>query len=294
MKRWIIRISLAFVVGLLVLAGSCNPFDPLAAAGFGDLKIYWVTGLSLRSVNLDGTGYQTLYTDPGAAGYASIEVDIYNGHIYVADTAFGRVLKFDLDGNLLDSNFLTGSVTDIALDPIDEWLYYYTGSELYRTSLDKSSTDFFGGLTISHMEIDAINRRLYVCDGATPTNFFYYPIGPILGVSTPVGQSYMAAPVSEFVLDVKNNWIYWLQTSQVRRDTLPVMTLSQSEEILTDPSVTEIRGLAVDPYENKVYYTLNFAPSAVRSKFIDPTFDIEYVLTDIGPFATDMWIDLWP
>ena len=73
-----------------------------------------------------------------------------------------------------------------------------------------------------------------------------------------------------------------------------MMTLPQSEEILTDPLVTEIRGLAVDPFTDTVYYTLNNAPSAVRSKVVDPAADIEYVLNDIGPYATDMWIDLWP
>ena len=61
MKHWIGKISLAIVVvGVLALAVSCNPFDPLAAAGLGDLKIYWVSEDAVYRSNLDGSNIEII------------------------------------------------------------------------------------------------------------------------------------------------------------------------------------------------------------------------------------------
>ena len=128
MKHWIIKTSLAVVVvGLLVLAGSCNPFNPLAAAGFGDLKIYWVARDTLNKASLDGSGIQTIFTDPDSgAEYRGIALDKTNDKIYWSATGptTQKIYRSALDGSE-NMTILTGlQAQSLELDVAGEKLYF--------------------------------------------------------------------------------------------------------------------------------------------------------------------------
>ena len=292
MKHWITRFSLAIVVvGVFVLAGSCDPFDPLAAAGYGDLKIYWVTRDTLSSASLEGSDIKTVYTDAdSSAEYRGIALDKANEYIYWSATGptTNKIYRSSLDGseNTTIQNGIQAQ--SLALDVAGDRLYYSTNTEIWRCSLDGSNAEILwnGGGSIWDIDLNLSDNRIYWSDAGT---IYRSTIADPLNPSSVVVTGNM---VEAIALDVKGSKLYWFDAITEN------IVQSDLDGIGQDTLYTSVdaTSLAVDPYAGTLYWGEENAMTAVRVFTATIAGSTPSTIIDYsgGGHAWDIVLDLWP
>ena len=156
---------------VLLATYSVNPSDPALPPGIGqaapDLvpsggettvgqdtilsQIYWIEGLSIRRVNLDGFNIETLITTVEQSLY-SFALDVDGGKIYWSENKkgsdVGRIRRANLDGSNIETIvFSKGTPGELTLD-VDEGKIYWVAStrigpsyDLRRANLDGSNIE---------------------------------------------------------------------------------------------------------------------------------------------------------
>jgi low density lipoprotein receptor-related protein 5/6 len=111
--------------------------DPISA------KIYYSHGARISRANLDGTGAELIHS-AATDTVRGIALDLFRGEIYFGlvgqlDGSF-RIAKADLDGTNTQE-FLPGLPEwphDLAIDPVEELLYWSFSEGVHRVRLDLS------------------------------------------------------------------------------------------------------------------------------------------------------------
>jgi hypothetical protein len=291
MKHWIIKIGMAvIIVSLLALAGSCNPFNPLAAAGFGDLKIYWVTSdPTIYRANVDGSNREQILYDGALTDFQAITVDKNNDIVFWSDQGF--IYRMNLDGSGREV-LRSSTASSLALDSDADLLYFATGSDIWRMNLDGSSEERIrqGSVAITDLALDLAKDKIYWSEDSQ------IAVSPI---SSNVNStfSYLFSPdrattVSSFTIDISAEKLYWSESSDLYKSDLSGSNIDVVKSFLSYP----FSGIAIDPIERVLYWSEDTSAASgtfVRSMRVDGTNQ-----NDIYSFPTehanDVFLDLWP
>jgi hypothetical protein len=290
MKPWRNTLGLIGLVLLVVLlAGSCVPWNPFAGAGFGELKIYWVSTNRVYRSELDGTSIEELYVDSGTPTYSAIAFDPVNQKVYWSDTSgTPDIMRSDLDGSGKETISSVGPDT-LAIDPYDEKIYYRSGSNnIYRMNLDGSGIETIhtSGGTIRDIALDPVNRRIYWSDG---NDIWTSSLTAPLSGQLVRGHG---APVTYIALDVVGGMIYYIDDVAPRR--IFKATLSGGSVSLVHNLTDDIFDLDIDPFEGRLYWMANIAAiSSIDTVSVDGS-NYQQVVGNPGGGSTGLALFLWP
>jgi hypothetical protein len=301
MKHWIIRISLAVVVvGVLVLAGSCNPFNPLAAAGYGDLKIYWTTNDGkIYSGDLDGENTVLVY-DSGGSTVSCLALDQVGNKLYWSEDHGGAgnaVFRANTDGTNKEIFHADTVAKSVAIDTKNEMVYIGSSSgAILRKStgmagIGTGEVILSGGGGAPYIALDVVHNDIY---WSTGDNLIYRDkIGSSITTSgnTFDGIDISGSITSIVVLD-SGEKIYWLNSSYgiIRINT----DKTQRETVYPGPDITGSEAIAVDTYSNKIYWTTYaFAGGNLNIGTLDGATP-QAIVQNIADGPKCIEIDLWP
>jgi hypothetical protein len=286
MKHWSLRIGLVFVVvGLVVLAGSCNPFDPLAAAGFGDLKIYWVENSQIFSVNLDGSGpISTVISETGKT-IGAIYLDKINDYIYWTITSAPPGLyRADLDGSNKTTILNSMDGTDLIVDPSNEMLYYCNSTGIYQVDLTTNSeTQMYAAATITDIAIDHVNDKIYWTDGSSVWN-------DTISTGLTAGTAILTGSFYAIAVDPIGERFYWADHSG-GNSIMSANLNGTSPELVYGGDLA--LSIAIDPQEGNIYWTIYGAVGYVYRSKIGSLTSVE-VVKDRPNSPIDLFVDIWP
>ncbi len=141
-------------------------------------KIYWsdggITDAIIKRSNLDGTGVQVLVT--GVPDPKGIDLDLVEGKIYWSEQGTHTIQRANLDGTEVEEVVDTGDglLTDIAVDPVGEKVYWLGNGEVKRSNLDGSTIEVLvvigtGGLGGIDLDLEA-GKIYWTNSGALPRN----------------------------------------------------------------------------------------------------------------------------
>jgi len=291
MKHWITRISLGLVVvGLLALAGSCNPFDPLAAAGKSGLKLYWVSENAVYRSDLDGSNIETIDDTLVATTLYDMAIDPENKKIYWSDTNNFDVYRADYDGSNRVKVLDSASAYRFDVDPYNDKIYWTSGNnDIHRNNLDGTGfeTVFTAPVNIGDIALDLVNERIYWSAGAT---IYHGPLGAPLVVDDSFPDP--GANITQIALDIPGGKIYWVDFAA------PVIKKANLDGTnITSISPSSARGFAVDAYEGKIYWSVPTASGGMRilRRGTDISGSSETVIDFGAPNeAYGLVLNLWP
>ena len=286
MKHWIIRISLSLlVVGMLALAVSCNPFNPLAAAGYGDIFIYWVEGVTpeiVKKAEVTSGNISSVLSDPGVIG--DILVDKMNDRIYWSvESAPPGVYSADLNG---DGKKTISSISAVALaiDPAAGKLYYGDSTGLYQDSLDGgSSLQIYAG-TVADIAVDHVQDEIYWSSGSV----IY--VDSISSSLSPTNSVVTGTTIVSIALDVLAGKLYWAETGagfEVREKDLS----SGSDRQLF--SGTAANALDFDPSKKMLYWSEYGIDGTIHKYNVETGVDVD-VIQGIANSPDPIFLDRWP
>jgi hypothetical protein len=221
-----------------LLAGQAAPLQP----------VYFNTssaslGLNtLASVNTNGSGTAILFTATGpgmnnVSRCTAVAVDGLNGKLFMADGASNTIWRFNLDGTgqALIRPGLTNYPTDLALDVLNQKIYFATSSTIQANNtvqrMDYTSgnnTILFtatgsaanGGNGVSRctaIAVDPSNSKMFIADAGA---------GKIWGMNLSGGglMALATAPANSFptglALDTANQQVYFSLSSPVQGSNL--------------------------------------------------------------------------
>jgi DNA-binding beta-propeller fold protein YncE len=292
MRTWIARIPVILMaIGLAVLANSCMPFNPQAAAGMIDLKLYWAEYSTISSANLDGSEQAEVYWDTRGVGITGMALDKTNGKIYYTSNMYSGIDSINLDGTGYahlspTSNTNYGS---IAVDPVEGKLYYTSGMNLYWCNLDGSGEQSLKSTAVSIYDIalDHVGRLLYWSEGMA---VFSAPLDA--DFSEEVKANAVMSDIVQISLDALGENLYWVESTTFYKKDLS--TGSQSD--FFDTASTTPGGFEVDSYEGKAYWCEPTAAMGVHIYRVnmDGTGYEDVIYTTSGGEALDIALDLWP
>ena len=297
MKTWTVRISMILLaIALAVLANSCMPFNPLAAAGVGDLKLYWVTNAGaaiaekVQSSLLDGTGVQTHYSDTNSHSYSAIAVDKLNGKIYWADSDPGvmRIFWCNLDGSG-KAPIISATAYALAVDAVGGKLYYSSGAgAIFRCDLDGQNNQqiLFGApMAIKEIELDLANNLIYWVEDSI---YIYKSVISDSLSRTPLFAA--TGTIGAIALDSAGGIIYWHDGMALFKSPVSSYNPQNLGSIMAND-------IEVDPHEGYLYYSTNTAATGVRVSRLAITggsMTTPVNIMDTSDGATDIFLDLWP
>jgi len=275
------------LLALALLAGSCVPWNPLSGAGIGDLKIYWLTNTRVYRANLDGTAMEMILEQTsGPPTFRGLAIDPINQEMYWADTTGAVTYKANLDGSGFEV-FRNASATTMAVDPYAEKLYYGHGMEIRRVNLDGTGDEeIWSGSTISDFKLDLINDYIYWCDGGTIYR------SAISGALSPSEVLVTGNTVMRLDVDVSAGMIYYLDTVAFEVRKVPV-TGGGFTSVASAPTGF---GLAVDPFEGKVYWSEETGATRMRivradtsGGGVEAVVDVASASSNAGRIALFLW-----
>jgi len=294
MKTWTTRISAILLsAGLAVLANSCMPFNPIGAAGVGDLKVYWVVSNQVQIAALDGSGQKTIHTQIGAGvSLARIAVDKINGKIYWADAGNQGLWWANLDGSdaaiIISGCYILG----LAIDALGGKLYVVRQGgvrDLASYDLDGRNPEIVypqpvGATTVFDLKLDLVNRNIYFTDGIEIYR------GPMKAGSNPVPIYPTGATIRGIALDIPNNMIYFTDGGLIRKS---VISGALSPQDVTIPRPNGAGDLELDTFTNTLYFSSTIALTEVRKISTSGGADSQVVSAGALPMG-DFFLDLWP
>lgn len=295
MKTWTVRIcAILLAAGLAVLANSCMPFNPIGAAGVGDLKLYWVTNAGaaiaekVQSSLLDGTGVETYVSDVNPHNYSAIAVDKLNGKIYWADSDPGNMKIYwcNLDGSGMEPiNF--APATALAVDAVGGKLYYGTGGGISRCDLNGQNSQqiLSAPVLIKEIELDLASNLIYWVEDSI---YIYKSV--ISGSLSRTPLFAATGTIGAIALDAAGGTIYWHDGMALNKSPVSSYAPQNLGSIMAND-------IEVDPYAGYLYYSTNTAATGVRISRLaisggSTTTPVNIMDSTDG--ATDIFLDLWP
>jgi len=286
MKHWVIRISLAVVVvGVLVLAGSCNPFNPLAAAGYGELFIYWVEGVSpeiIMKAELATAKISTVLSDPGVIG--DILLDKKNERIYWSvESAPPGVYSADLNGD--DKKTIAAATAEaMSINPNAGKLYYGGSTGIWQYSLEGGSPLQIYAGTVADIAVDHLHEKIYWSSGSVIYS------DAISSSLSPTNSVVTGTTIDSFVLDVYAGKLYWAETGagfEVREKDLG----SGSDRQLF--AGTAANALDFDPHDKMLYWSEYGVEGEIHRFNVETGVDAS-VIQGIPNSPDPIFLDRWP
>jgi hypothetical protein len=248
------RIGLGLgLLAAVLLAGSCGPFDPLAAAGEGNVRVFWVTDTSVYSARLDGSDRKILYT--AGNGLTAVGVDPIHDKLYWIDDVDGNLFWANLDGSGVDiiTQSLAANMAYISVDPEGGKVYLGGWGEMLRCDLDGTNLQSLSlGTSIACMDIDPIHRRLYWVDDYKPFWADLPDTDTVVGIAA--GEQSTNGSVTGLVVDGVSQTLFWICGDEYYKmpvggtaaESLPLVSLS--------PVYTNQPAFDVDPYGKYIYW----------------------------------------
>jgi hypothetical protein len=263
-----LAVTAAVVLGL---AGSCTPFNPLAAAGVGVVRIFWVTRYDIWSANLDGTDKKHLvHEDPASTSwFSALAVDPVDRKIYWTETTFNRIYRADLDGTgaVMLVEGIPANSEQLAVDAAGGKVYYGSPEGLWRCGLNGGNPEEITaslaslGL-IQAMAIDPVHRRLYWTDD----NQVYYaplPTGTDLTGTISAFGPPATGTIDGLDVDGTAGIVYWAIYGAFEMVT--VSASSPAELVISVSPDYTAKGFAVDPFGRTVYWAEDVGSALVKA-----------------------------
>lgn len=223
----------------LRLTLGCLMFCLLAGARVQAQPIYFNTSSSvlssntLDSVATNGTGKATLLTATGVDfnhvnRCTSVAVDALNGKLFLADGLANAIFSANLDGTspTLIKNGLTNFPTDLALDVLNQKIYYTTSSTIQSNNTvqrmdytGSNNTTLFtatGGSRCTAIAVDVPHSKIFIADAGTNKIWSMSLTGTGL---TALATATNAIPTG-LALDVTNQQVYFTVSSPVQSSNL--------------------------------------------------------------------------
>lgn len=218
----------------LRLALGCLVFCLLAGWRVEAQPVYYcissaTSANTLDSVNTDGTGNTTLFT--GASRCTAVAVDGLNGKLFYINGASAALGRTDLNGanSTTVKNGLTSFVSDLALDVLNEKIYYATTSTVqnnntiqrvdYTGSNNVTLFTATGGSGVSRctaIALDSLNSKIFIADAGAQKIWSMNLDGSGL---TPLATNTASFPVG-LALDVNNKLVYFASSSTTQSANL--------------------------------------------------------------------------
>jgi len=220
----------ALVKGLLLAClGTVAPLNAQTPLFYGTSSATQ-TSNTVQRVNANGTGNTLLFTatGPSANGVkrcTAVALDAWNGKVFLLDVGSNALWSVNLDGSGLAvvKSQLTSAPTGVALDVLNQRIYYTTSSTLP------------GGNTVQRMDyagnnnavlfvasngvrrctalaVDTLNARIFIADAGSDAIWSLNLAGSGLAL---VKSSGTATPM-DLALDVTNQLVYFTTSSTVQ------------------------------------------------------------------------------
>jgi hypothetical protein len=235
------------------------------------------------------------YESAPGTSFESVVFDEKHQAIYIADSNNNKIIKTDLDGNVLNPqlNQTSTPISHLALDPNAGKLYFSDGSSLWRVSLDGLVEESFGARVISDMVIDPVNNLLYWCDGAAPSYIKSVPLpsGTTLGTPTDVAASTSAVQILDFAIDGQRGKIYWSEGADVYE-----ASVTGGPTTWNYTTAYSLQPLALDTQAQRLYWfeDQGAAMGDIQYKKIGDSSPAESIVDDLYLNPMDLDLDLWP
>lgn len=277
---------------------SCEEFNPLTAAGSGELKIYWVssnaiTSSTIQRANLDGSGKDDLSSP---ADFGKVAVDKTHERLLLVSSPSDQLWYTDLDGQGFTSLLSSPSgntIHDVAIDPLAGMIYFIEGSvgnlTIQRAGLDGSgiqevTPDGYDGGPIGSqaIDIDPFEKKMYFIDSAAGSTVRRAN----LDGSGEEPWITHTDPIYKMAVDPWNRKIY------CSANIFFVSNFSNPSNLTTILGYT-VGDLAVDPFSGYVYFTYNDGFDQEVGRIIPGMVTYERLVTGLST-PTGICIDLWP
>ena len=293
---------IVFITLMILLFSSCDEFNPLTAAGSGELKIYWVssngiTGPTIQRSNLDGSGKDDLGI---TKDYSKVVVDKTNKRLYLVSTSTGSTNQLwytDLEGQGLTALLSSPSgnaIHDIAIDPLAGKMYFIEGNigslTIQRASLNGSGieditpTGYDGGPIGSQaIDIDPLEKKMYFVDSAAGSMVRRSNLDGS-GVETFITHT---DPIYDIAVDPWNQKIYG------SADMLTFVSNFLDPNNLSTILSYAVGDLAVDSTSGYIYFTYNDGLDQDIGRITPGMITYDRLVTGLSN-PTGIFLDLWP
>lgn len=221
-------------------------------------KMYWTDSANgmIHRANLDGTNIEKLFDTNRSRGIA---LDLAAGKMYWVEWGTGSIRRADLNGDNPET-LLTdlGGIWGIALDPVDEMIYYCgfacsgrCSGSIFRAEMSGANPELIvtsneGLVRPVSVAVDPVGRKLYWVDFARHV----VQRADLDGTNTE--DLFATGGPRGIALDVPAGKMYWTGRDAVRRANLDG---SDQQLLLGDSQVAAPVGIALDPVGGKMYWT---------------------------------------
>ncbi|MEX2219652.1 MAG: PQQ-binding-like beta-propeller repeat protein [Phycisphaerales bacterium] len=284
--------STNLAAGLALFAGLAAAPASAQTIYFADIFIPTFDDGSIRKVNVDGTGLETVITTGG--GLRAIDVDVAGGKVYWTDVNNFKIARCNLDGTGSQDLITAGLIfpAGLRLDLQGSRMFWGDSDEGVSTAgLDGSSpfmvasSVFFRGLAL-----DVPGGSIYWTTSQTAST------GRIIkanldGTNQTIAVQGAGKPTS-IAIDPAGGKVYWTDhvLNVVRRANLDG---SGMQTLYTDLGGQDPRGIALDLANGKVYWGQDFGEEptvgAIFRANLDGT-DPEFWMTSGLGLVQDMVI----
>jgi hypothetical protein len=211
---------------------------------------------TVQSVVTNGSGNALLYIASGAIDRCTaVAVDSLNGKIFLADAQANKIWSLDLSGsNLTFINSTAAFVTGLALDAVDQKIYYITSStipgdnRLQRMDYTGlNNTTFFTGAASNGVQrctslaVDPVNSVIFVGDAGSNVIWSMNLTG---GNLSQVGRTLTGAPL-DLAVDPVNQVLYYTTSSATQ-------TADTIQRVLYNGAMNSLLFTATGPTGNGV------------------------------------------
>jgi len=287
MKQRRIRIQLILLIAAAaLLAGSCNPFNPLSAAGIGDHYIYWAeqsTPAVIKKAEVSSATISTVVTDPGNIG--DVLLDKENERIYWSVVSAPPGIYYsDLEGNNKQT-VASVPAEALAIDPAAGKLYYGDSMHLYRDSLDGGSALAIYDGIVTDITIDHIRNKIYWSTGSA-----VYADAISDSLSTTGNTVASGTTINSIALDPYDNLFYWAETGAAFEVREKDLDGGSDRQLFGGAGVL---ALDFDPYEKKLYWSEFGAYGYIHRIDVESGVDA-YVVEDLNGMPNSLFLDRWP
>ncbi|MCB9865506.1 MAG: M4 family metallopeptidase [Phycisphaerales bacterium] len=233
-----------------------GPYD-VAVDGRGE-RLYWAQPADLPSLvtvrrsQLDGSAIEDVILAPELSQPESIAIAPVAGKLYAIDG--DSIRRANLDGSdvetVLTDNFtdcLVDGGTELAIDELNQHMFWITADDVYRAGLDGSGCDVViakptSGWTNAHLALDPPDARIYVHQRHISTELLQSFIRTDLdgGGNEPLITSGLGS-VADIQIDVPSRKLYWIEPNGVFRANLD----GSNMEIVNSSSLNLPRSFAL-------------------------------------------------
>jgi hypothetical protein len=186
-------------------------------------------------------------------GAYSLIVDTVGDRLFIPDLSGKKIVVADLDGkNARDFRTNIGEPSSLAIDYVDNMLYWDTGDGIRRSSLSETSTSHFEEILSGRgndpegMVIDQVNRRIYWNEydgGVWGMNLSGGPVAQIAGGQ---GGGSIALVNGRLFYDE------YIESGNISLKSINVNGTGE-ETVVTNISRL-VYGIAYEPNTNKIYW----------------------------------------